>query len=114
MQIDKPRKVQSLRGASKREVSKRGHFHHLLDCLEHPFCREELVKDLQKQREERIERRRRENAAERIQSIWKGRKTRLEQSELRLNAWLEAFGPIVIDRSQELRAEEIYRRQSVV
>lgn len=63
----------------------------------------------QKEREERFLKRKKETAAEKIQSIWKGRQTRIRVSEQILNEWVKSFGDFVADPEKKLSAERLYR-----
>ena len=69
--------------------------------------REVLVRDLQKQREEREARRRRETAVQTLQAIWKGRQARFVLTEKRLKEWLLSFAPYVADSQKGLSYEEM-------
>eukprot|EP00210_Caulerpa_lentillifera_P006840 g6539.t1 len=86
----KPNSLQ-LRGASKREIS-----------------REELVDLLSQRRNERGERRSRESAAEKLQSIWKGRNTRIRQSREILKQWGVQYFPIVSNTDTYLTNIELF------
>lgn len=72
------------------------------------------MKELEKQRSERGERRKRETAAEKLQSIWKGRRTRIEVSREFQNQWGVQYFPIVSNTDVLIPIEELFRKNVVL